>query len=235
MFIKINKKFYVKIYFHQIQCSLLFNGRLLKSNSTKIKIFINFLNCLSVSVNIIENKDKKKRNKRKRRIISNKLLLKISIKINKIIRNNKDYINNEIKINKEINNVQKNNINLKNIFNTKSSIIMIIIFIIFVFVFIYDYKSIEAKINQSNYYEIKKIESDYKINKCKINGELPSLKQKCELMLSQIELLKSKKPSLISVFFIWLMDIFNSYFTTFNLINCIITILFIIIVYKLIK
>ena len=73
------------------------NGRLLKSNSTKIKIFINFLNCLSVSVNIIENKDKKKRNKRKRRIISNKLLLKISIKINKIIRNNKDYINNEIK------------------------------------------------------------------------------------------------------------------------------------------
>ena len=74
------------------------------------------------------------------------------------------------------------------------------------------YKSIEAKINQSNYYEIKKIESDYRINKCEINGELPSLKQKCQLMLSQIELLKSKKPSLISVFFIWLMDIFNSYF-----------------------
>lgn len=86
MLIKINKKFYVKIYFHQIQCSLLFNGRLLKSNSTKIKIFINFLNCLSISVNIIENKDNKKGNKRKRKIISNKLLLKVSIIINKIIK-----------------------------------------------------------------------------------------------------------------------------------------------------
>ncbi len=235
MLIKINKKFYVKIYFHQIQCSLLFNGRLLKSNSTKIKIFINFLNCLSISVNIIENKDNKKGNKRKRKIISNKLLLKVSIIINKIIKNNKDYKDNEFNISNKINNVQKDNMNLKNIFNTKSSLIMILIFIILVFVFIYDYKSIEAKINQSNYYEIKKIESDYKINKCEINGELPSLKQKCQLMLSQIELLKSKKPSLISVFFIWLMDIFNSYFTTFNLINCIITILFIIIVYKLIK
>lgn len=235
MLIKINKKFYVKIYFHQIQCSLLFNGRLLKSNSTKIKIFINFLNCLSISVNVVENKDNKKGNKRKRKIISNKLLLKVSIIINKIIKNNKDYKDNEFNINNKINNVQKDNINLKNIFNTKSSIIMILIFIILVFVFIYDYKSIEAKINQSNYYEIKKIESDYKINKCEINGELPSLKQKCQLMLSQIELLTSKKPSLISVFFIWLMDIFNSYFTTFNLINCIITILFIIIVYKLIK
>ena len=102
-------------------------------------------------------------------------------------------------------------------------------------IFFYDYKSIETKINQANYYEIKKIESDYKINKCAINGELPSLKQKCELMLSQIELLKNKKPSLLSVFFIWLLDLFNSYFTTFSLINCIITIIFIIIFYKLLR
>ena len=102
-------------------------------------------------------------------------------------------------------------------------------------IFIYDYKSIETKINQPNYYEIKEIESNYRINKCEINGELPSLKQKCELMRSKIELLKNKKPSLISVFFIWLLDIFNSYFTTFRLINCIITIIFIIIVYKLFK
>ena len=228
MLIKINKKFYIRIYLGQIQGVLLLNGRLIKPKSTKIQIFINLLNSLSISINIIPNKENNKRLKNNKIIIKDQLLLKISKIINKIIKK-KNIINNKYNLN------NNNNISFKNIFNKKSYLFIMLIFLFMIIIFIYDYKSIEAKINQNNNYEIKQIESDYNINKCKINGNLPSLKQKCELMLDKIELLKTKKPSLISVFFIWLLDIINSYFTTFSLINCIITIIFLIIIYKLLK
>ena len=204
--------------------------------SNKFKIFINFLNCLSLSVNIIVNKSNKNRirNNKKRKIITSKLLLKISIIIKQAIKDkNHNLIINEINTNEK--DVKKQNDEYINKCTNKKSIIFISIIFIIILIFIYDYKSIEAKINEPNYYEIKEIESNYRINKCEINGELPSLKQKCELMLSRIEILKNKKPSLLSVFFIWLLDIFNSYFTTFRFINCIITIIFIIIVYKILK
>ena len=228
MIVVLNKKFYAKIYFNQIQGVLLLNGRLLKQKSTKIDLFNKFLDTLSISVNI-------RTEKRTNKIITNKLLLSISSAINRIVKKNKknfdDNDNNIIKLEK----IKEQNKNIKETFNLKCFLYILLSFFIFVIIFIYDYKSIEAKINQNNYFEIKKIESNYKINKCEINGNLSSLKQKCELMLNQIELLKTKKPSLISVFFIWLLDIFNSYFSTFNLINCIITIIFIIIIYKLLK
>lgn len=228
MIVVLNKKFYAKIYFNQIQGVLLLNGRLLKQKSTKIDLFNKFLDALSISVNI-------RTVKRANKTITNKLLLSISSAINRIVKKNKknfDDNNNIIKFEK---NKNKNIKNIRDTFNLQSFLYLLLVFFIFVIIFIYDYKSIEAKINQSNYFEIKKIESNYKINKCEINGNLSSLKQKCELMLNQIELLKTKKPSLISVFFIWLLDILNSYFSAFNLINCIITIIFIIIIYKLLK
>ena len=230
MIVLLNKKYYAQIYFNQIQGVLLLNGRLLKQKSTRINLFNKFLDALSISVNI-------KTDRRTNKIITNKLLLSISSAINRIVKKNKknfDNNNNIIKLEK----IKEQNKNIKNIretFNLKNFLYILLILLLFVIIFIYDYKSIEAKINQNNYFEIKKIESNYKINKCEINGNLSSLKQKCELMLNQIELLKTKKPSLISVFFIWLLDIFNSYFSTFNLINCIITIIFIIIIYKLLK
>ena len=231
MIVVLNKKFYAKIYFNQIQGVLLLNGRLLKQKSTKIDLFNKFLDALSISVNI-------RTVKRANKTITNKLLLSISSAINRIVKKNKknfDDNNNIIKFEKNKNKNIKNIKNIRDTFNLQSFLYLLLVFFIFVIIFIYDYKSIEAKINQSNYFEIKKIESNYKINKCEINGNLSSLKQKCELMLNQIELLKTKKPSLISVFFIWLLDILNSYFSTFNLINCIITIIFIIVIYKLLK
>ena len=238
MLIKINKKFYARIYFNQIQGSLLINGRLVKEKSPYIKIFNNLLNSLSISVNIVynkENNNKIKIKKNNKIIITKKILLKISKIIKNILKNN-IINNNDINTNNNfISCKQTFTDNFKNILNSKNSFLFGIIFLFLILIFIYDYKSIEAKINQVNYLEIKKIESDYNINKCKINGDLPSLKQKCELMLDQIELLKTKKPSLISVFFIWLMDIINSYFTTFNFSNCIITIIFLIIIYKILK
>jgi hypothetical protein len=231
MIVVLNKKFYAKIYFNQIQGALLLNGRLLKQKSMKIQLFNKFLDTFSISVNI-------KTDKRANKIITNKLLLRISSAINRIVKKNKKYFddNNNFIINLEkIKDQNKNIKNTSETFNLKNLLYILLVFFLLVIIFIYDYKSIETKINQSNYFEIKKIESNYKINKCEINGNLSSLKQKCELMLNQIELLKTKKPSLISVFFIWLLDILNSYFSTFNLINCIITIIFIIIIYKLLK
>ena len=230
MNVLLNKKFYAQIYFNQIQGVLLLNGRLLKQKSTRIELFNKFLDALSISVNI-------KTDRRTNKIITNKLLLNLSSAINRIVKKNKknfDNNNNIIKLEK----IKEQNKNIKNIretFNLNSFLYILLILLLFVIIFIYDYKSIEAKINQSNYFEIKKLESNYRINKCEINGNLSSLKQKCELMLNKIELLKTKKPSLISVFFIWLLDILNSYFSAFNLINCIITITFIIILYKILK
>ena len=230
MNVLLNKKFYAQIYFNQIKGVLLLNGRLLKQKSTRIDLFNKFLDALSISVNI-------KTDRRTNKIITNKLLLNLSSAINRIVKKNKknfDNNNNIIKLEK----IKEQNKNIKNIretFNLNSFLYILLILLLFVIIFIYDYKSIEAKINQSNYFEIKKLESNYRINKCEINGNLSSLKQKCELMLNKIELLKTKKPSLISVFFIWLLDILNSYFSAFNLINCIITITFIIILYKILK
>ena len=235
MLIKINKKIYSRIYFEQIQGALFINGRIIKANSRKLKIFNNFLKSLSISVNLISNIENNKRTKDKKKnqmIISGKLLLRISTIINKLLKD-KILVNN-INNNNYIS-FKNNYNNLKNLLNSKTSFLFMVIFLLLILIFIYDYKSIEIKINHANYYEIKKIESDYNINKCQIHGDLPSLKQKCQLMLDKIELLKTKKPSLISVFFIWLMDIINSYFTTFNLVNCIITIIFLIIIYKLLK
>ena len=158
MLIKINKNYSIKLYFNQIHCCLLLNGRLLQSKSiktTKFKMFINFLYCLSLSVNII-NKGNRTRNNKKRKIITNKLLLKIS---NAIKRNIKDKYqkNNEIGDNKE-KNVKQQNSNILNIFNSKKSVILLSIAFIIILIFFYDYKSIETKINHANYYEIKKIE-----------------------------------------------------------------------------
>ena len=239
MLIRINKKFVARIYFNQIYGTLFLNGRIIKAKSTNIKIFNNFLNSLSISVNILynkENNNKIKRKKNNKIIITKKILLKISKIINNILKNRNIINNNDINNNNiSISFKKRFEDNFKNILNSKNTFLFSIIFLFIFLIFIYDYKSIEAKINQANYLEIKKIESDYNINKCKINGDLPSLKQICELMLDQIELLKTKKPSLISVFFIWLMDIINSYFSTFSFNNCIITIIFLIIIYKILK
>ena len=233
MFFKLNKKYNARIYFNQIQGSLLIKGRSIKPKTRKLKMFNNFLNSLSISINILPNNENN-RVKITKIIFTEKLLLRISSKINLILRqkNNFSIDNNQ---NNDYFSFKQSYIDIKNIFKSKTAFIFMIIFSILILVFIYDYKSIEAKINQSNYYEIKKIESDYNINKCKINGDLPSLKQKCELMLAQIDILKIKKPSLISVFFIWLLDIVNSYFATFNLYNSIFTIIFLIVIYKLLK
>ena len=235
MLVQINKKLYAKIYFKQIDGSLLLNGRKQEPKTIKLKTFINFLKSLSISINIIYNQDNNERIKNiknKKIIFTDKLLFKLSNIIldinNKNILKKNNHINNNISFKLKFD-------NFKNAIFAKSSILIILLFLFFILIFLYDYKSIEAKINQINNYEIKNIETEFDINKCNEHGDLTSLKKPCKLMKEKIELLKTKKPSLISVFFIWLLDIINSYFTTFNLNNCFITIIFLFIIFKLFK
>ena len=76
---EIKKNVSAKIYLNQIKGCLLLNGREIKKNSLKIQMFNNLLNSLSISVNIIAERN------RKNFIITNKLLLEISKKIWKLV------------------------------------------------------------------------------------------------------------------------------------------------------
>ena len=196
---KIQKNVSAKIYLNQINGCLLLNGRKINSKSLELKVINNLLDSLSISVNILKNKERKGNIK-----ITNKLLLEISKKILKLKKTEKNTLPN---------NIQKN-IEKKAKFNL-SFPILIIIFILFL-VFLLDYKSTSSKMNESNLLEIKEIENQYKINKCEKNGNLPSLKPKCEEMLNKIEILKNKKFNTLSVFSTWGLDVFYSAIKTYD-------------------
>ena len=196
---KIQKNVSAKIYLNQINGCLLLNGRKINSKSLELKVINNLLNSLSISVNILKNKERKGNIK-----ITNKLLLEISKKILKLKKTEKNTLPN---------NIQKN-IEKKAKFNL-SFPLLILIFILFL-VFLLDYKSTSSKMNESNLLEIKEIENQYKINKCEKNGNLPSLKPKCEEMLNKIEILKNKKFNTLSVFSTWGLDVFYSAIKTYD-------------------
>ena len=231
---EIKKDVSVKIYLNQIKGCLLLNGREIKKNSLKLEIFNNLLNSLLISVNIIADRN------RRNFIITSKLLLEISKKIKKICED-RNKLKEEIKQNKIknkqeggkefINESSKKKCNLL-LFITPKLIAFITIFIFFLI----DYKPILSKINEKNILEIKELEKNYKINKCKENGYLPSLKPHCESMLNQIDILKNKKIPKISAFSIWLGDIYDRLRDTFGFINTIIIlVLYIIILIIIIK
>jgi len=196
---KIQKNVSAKIYLNQINGCLLLNGRKINSKSLELKVINNLLDSLSISVNILKNKERK-RNKK----ITNKLLLEISKKILKLKKTEKNTLPNHI----------QKNIEKKAKFNL-SFPLLILIFILFL-VFLLDYKSTSSKMNESNLLEIKEIENQYRINKCEKNGNLPSLKPKCEEMLNKIEILKNKKFNTLSVFSTWGLDVFYSAIKTYD-------------------
>ena len=196
---KIQKNVSAKIYLNQINGCLLLNGRKINSKSLELKVINNLLDSLSISVNILKNKERKGNIK-----VTNKLLLEISKKILKLKKTEKNTLPN---------NIQKN-IEKKAKFNL-SFPLLILIFILFL-VFLLDYTSTASKMNESNLLEIKEIENQYKINKCEKNGNLPSLKPKCEEMLNKIEILKNKKFNTLSVFSTWGLDVFYSAIKTYD-------------------
>ena len=241
MNIKLRKDISAKIYFNQLKGCLLLNGRLIKPKTINQRIIINLLNSLSVSINILVNKRKK------RNIITNKLLLELSRIISKIIekRNIQTFEDiNNINQQKEKNNSKKQIINKQNIISNITKIFskiftpFFISFVIFVLIIVLvDYKAIEYKINEPYILKQKELELKYEDNKCGINGHLPSLKPKCESLLKKIEILKNKKPSLISIIFFEVIDIINNIIENYGIINSVIIFIILIsifIIYRLI-
>ena len=209
---KKQKNVTIKVYLNQINGCLFLNGRLIKKKSNKLLIFNNLLNSLEVSVNILSNK-KGKRNI----ILTNKLLLGISKKILKIKKNEQKILIKDINHNGNNNNNNKLESRNKKLFNFSAPII-ILLTILFI-IFLLDYKTTVAKMNESNILEMKEIENQYKINKCEINGNLPSLKPKCEEMLNKIEILKNKKMNILSVFSTWTLDVIFSAIKAYDIKN----------------
>ena len=218
MNLKIQKNVSAKIYLNQINGCLLLNGRIINSKSLELKIVNNLLNSLSISVNLLKKKERKGNIK-----ITNKLLLEISKKILKLKKKEKNILPNNIQKKSE----KKERLNL-------SFPILIVIFILF-FVFLLDYKSTSSKMNESNILEIKEIENQYKINKCEKNGNLPSLKPKCEEMLNKIEILKNKKFNTLSVFSTWGLDVFYSAIKTYDFKNIVMITLLFAFIYRLFR
>ena len=218
MNLKIQKNVSAKIYLNQINGCLLLNGRIINSKSLELKIVNNLLNSLSISVNLLEKKERKGNIK-----ITNKLLLEISKKILKLKKKEKNILPNNIQKKSE----KKERLNL-------SFPILIVIFILFL-VFLLDYKSTSSKMNESNILEIKEIENQYKINKCEKNGNLPSLKPKCEEMLNKIEILKNKKFNTLSVFSTWGLDVFYSAIKTYDFKNIVMITLLFAFIYRLFR
>jgi hypothetical protein len=218
MNLKIQKNVSAKIYLNQINGCLLLNGRIINSKSLELKIVNNLLNSLSISVNLLKKKERKGNIK-----ITNKLLLEISKKILKLKKKEKNILPNNIQKKSE----KKVRLNL-------SFPILIVIFILFL-VFLLDYKSTSSKMNESNILEIKEIENQYKINKCEKNGNLPSLKPKCEEMLNKIEILKNKKFNTLSVFSTWGLDVFYSAIKTYDFKNIVMITLLFAFIYRLFR
>ena len=219
MNLKIQKNVSAKIYLNQINGCLLLNGRrIINSKSLELKIVNNLLNSLSISVNLLKKKERKGNIK-----ITNKLLLEISKKILKLKKKEKNILPNNIQKKSE----KKERLNL-------SFLILIVIFILFL-VFLLDYKSTSSKMNESNILEIKEIENQYKINKCEKNGNLPSLKPKCEEMLNKIEILKNKKFNTLSVFSTWGLDVFYSAIKTYDFKNIVMITLLFAFIYRLFR
>ena len=225
---KKQKNVSIKVYLNQINGCLFLNGRLIKKKSNKLLIFNNLLNSLEVSVNILSNK-KGKRNI----ILTNKLFLEISKKILKVKKNEKKNYIEDIIHNRNNNNNNKIESRNKKLFNFSAPII-ILLTILFI-IFLLDYKTTVAKMNESNILEMKEIENQYKINKCEINGNLPSLKPKCEEMLNKIEILKNKKMNILSVFSTWTLDVIFSAIKAYDIKNIAIISLLFSVIYRLFR
>jgi len=212
---KYNSKTFIEIFENQLKSGLYINGRPYLVNSKNIQLFIDLFSILNISINIITlNK--------KRKIFKLRKILFESIKLYKNEKFNIKNINHE-KI-KKINN---------NPLIIKKLLLFPIIIIIFIsIIFFLDFQSIQTKINSENLSSINSLKSDYEINKCEINGNFSSLHSYCDNLKSQINILEKKTPTVLSIFFIWILDILNSIYAAMGIKNVLITTFFIFIIKK---
>ena len=211
---KFNSQTFVEIFEKQLKSGLYINGRPYLINSKNIQLFIELFSILNISINIITLNKKRK-----------------IFKLRKILFQSIQFYKNE-KLKLKNHQINKNKKNL--LYIVKKLLLFPIIIVTFLsFIFLLDFTSIQTKINSENLSKINSLKSDYGINKCEINGNLSSLHSYCDNLKSQINILEKKTPTVLSTFFIWILDILNSIYAAMGIKNTLITtfIVFIIIKY----
>jgi hypothetical protein len=212
---KFNSQTFIEIFEKQLKSGLYINGRPYLINSKNIQLFIELFSILNISINIITLNKKRK-----------------IFKLRKILFQSIQFYKNE-KLKLKNHQINKNKKNL--LYIVKKLLLFPIIIVTFLsFIFLLDFTSIQTKINSENLSKINSLKSDYGINKCEINGNLSSLHSYCNNLKSQMIILQKKTPTLLSTFFIWILDILNSIYYAMGIKNVLITTFFIILIKKFI-
>ena len=210
---KFNSQTFIEIFEKQLKSGLYINGRPYLINSKNIQLFIELFSILNISINIITLNKKRK-----------------IFKLRKILFQSIQFYKNE-KLKLKNHQINKNKKNLLCI--VKKLLLFPIIIVTFLsFIFFLDFTSIQTKINSENLSKINSLKSDYGINKCEINGNLSSLHSYCDNLKSQINILEKKTPTVLSTFFIWILDILNSIYAAMGIKNILITTFIIFIIKK---
>ena len=102
-------------------------------------------------------------------------------------------------------------------------ILLICIVLVLILVFIYDLKSIELKILGKNYSNFEKLQKQY--DECLKNQKDGHL---CDIILNNLNNIAVNKPSVLSSFFIWICDGFNTIFNMLSLQNLGLTVILIV-------
>jgi hypothetical protein len=210
---KFNSQTFIEIFEKQLKSGLYINGRPYLINSKNIQLFIELFSILNISINIITLNKKRK-----------------IFKLRKILFQSIQFYKNE-KLKLKNHQINKNKKNL--LYIVKKLLLFPIIIVTFLsFIFFLDFTSIQTKINSENLSKINSLKSDYGINKCEINGNLSSLHSYCDNLKSQINILEKKTPTVLSTFFIWILDILNSIYAAMGIKNILITTFIIFIIKK---
>ena len=104
--------------------------------------------------------------------------------------------------------------------NTK--ILLVCIPLVLILIFIYDLESIEMKILGDGYQYAQNLQKEY--DEC-LKNQKGAL---CDVILKNLNQINNKKPSILSSFFIWICDGFNTIFKMLSLPNLGLTVILIV-------
>lgn len=144
----------------------------------------------------------------------------------------KTTINDNLISNTHYNSIQQSNLRTKAA--NGFTLLVIIGGLIIISIFIYDCNSSKLKINQGNINKANELKAEYLNNNCIKKAHLPALREFCQKIARDIDSLKTQNPTMVSVFFMWILDIFNNGYSLIGITNVIVTILIILLVRKLI-
>ena len=96
--------------------------------------------------------------------------------------------------------------------NTHIFLVSVSLFLILIFM--HDLKSVEIKIMGNDYPNVENLQKQY--DECLQNQKEGRL---CDIILKDLNKIKNNKPSILSSFFVWVCDGFNTIFKTLSIQN----------------